>query len=120
MTIGKVVGGKIAAAHSITSLALLSAASAESSPAPISAPTPSPPRRSAHSKSPAAVSNSLIGAGYDPDTDTVTGGAASIIRIITIRKIDAATRFAAGKFKTATFAGKPVKKISADPHFQIL
>ncbi len=72
-----------------------------------------------------SLAASVVAAGVDPvdgtyldGDDKLIGGAASIIRNVTARKIDASTRFVAGKFLTASIP-KRVKP-GSDSHFEIL
>jgi uncharacterized delta-60 repeat protein len=119
ISLGHVVAGSIAAVGNISSLTLESAASAKILAGANLAANSFSAGSIRTFKVTGSLTNSTIGAGLNPDANTVTGGSASIIRMITVHSIDAATRFIAGAFGTASIP-KRVKKISADPHFEIL
>jgi hypothetical protein len=64
-----------------------------------------------------AVTDSLIGAGYNASNNAVIGGEASVIHTIVVKQgADANTRFIAGAFGTAKLP-KPVN-IPSDPRFE--
>ncbi|HEX4123949.1 MAG TPA: hypothetical protein VHY37_04420 [Tepidisphaeraceae bacterium] len=64
-----------------------------------------------------AITDSLIGAGYNASNNAVLGGESSVIHTIVAKKgADADTRFIAGAFGTAKLP-KPVA-ISTDPRFE--
>ncbi|HWE96449.1 MAG TPA: hypothetical protein VG269_20980 [Tepidisphaeraceae bacterium] len=73
-----------------------------------------------------AVTQSLIGAGFDPvdgiflnGNDVIQGGASSVIKSISIRKTaDSSSRFLAGAYSKVKIAGKKVDP-TTDPRFKV-